>query len=170
MKLLLKEDVGGLGICGDEVEVKDGYGRNYLVPQGKAILATPKNMKQFNHQKSIVQARVKKAIVEAEERAKELSALSCVITKKVGDQGKLFGAVTAQDIADCVHALGAALDRKKIQMGDPIKTLGDFQVVYKLHPKVTAQIKVSVVAENVVEEVSAEATEEATEEKNEAEA
>ncbi|PIR01040.1 MAG: 50S ribosomal protein L9 [Nitrospinae bacterium CG11_big_fil_rev_8_21_14_0_20_45_15] len=148
MKLLLKENIDGLGDCGDEVEVKDGYGRNYLVPQGLAIQATPKNLKQFNHQKSIVQGRLRKAKVGAEERALEISKIVCIITKKIGDHGKLFGSVTAQDIADFLHGKGIAVDRKKIHLDEPIRTLGEFKAPYKLHPEVIAQISVTVVAEN----------------------
>ena len=90
MKLLLKEDVTGLGFCGDEVEVKDGYGRNFLIPNGKALLATPKNLKQFKHQKSIVNGRLKKVKAAADVLAQEIGKVTCTLRKKVGDQGETF--------------------------------------------------------------------------------
>ncbi len=161
MKVLLKEDVDGLGHCGDEVTVKDGYGRNYLVPQGKAILATPKNVRAFTHQKAIVQGRLKKLVNSAEAQAAEIGKITCTVTKKAGEQGKLFGAVTAQEIASLLQAQGVEIDRRKIQLGDPIKALGEFKVPVKLHPQVVAQINVHVIAENVPaeEETAAEAPE-----------
>jgi len=162
MKVLLKEDVDGLGSCGDEVTVKDGYGRNYLVPQGKAILATPKNVRAFAHQKAIVQGRLKKLVNSAEERAAEISKLTVTVTKKSGEQGKLYGAVTAQDIASGLAGQGVEIDRRKILLGEPIKALGQFKVPLKLHAQVTAEINVHVVAEaepEAAEEAEAPAAE-----------
>ncbi len=147
MKLLLKEDVENLGNCGDEVEVKGGYGRNFLIPQGKALLATPKNVKQFAHQKSIVQRKTQKLIGEAKDFADEIAKVQCTVKKKVGEQGKLFGSVTVQNIHDLLHENGIEIDRRKIQMPDPIKSLGDYKIPIKLHPEVTAEINLSVVAE-----------------------
>ena len=158
MKLLLKEDVQNLGVCGDEVEVKGGYGRNFLIPQGKALLATPKNVKQFAHQKSIVQAKTKKFIDAAKVVADEISKVKCEIKKKVGEQGKLFGSVTAQNIHDLLSEGGVEIDRRKIQLAEPIKTLGDYKIPVKLHPAVTAEINLSVVAEVVATEEVAEET------------
>ncbi|GJL79759.1 MAG: 50S ribosomal protein L9 [Nitrospinaceae bacterium] len=145
MKLLLKEDVEGLGYCGDEVSVRDGYGRNYLVPQGKAIHATPKNIKQFNHQKMLVQGKVKKIIGSATALAEEIGKVTCTIKKKVGEQGKLYGSVTTQEIAEVLRSNGIEVDKRKIHPAEPIRSLGDFEVPVKLHTEVTAQIKVSVV-------------------------
>lgn len=147
MKLLLKEDVENLGNCGDEVEVKGGYGRNYLIPQGKAILATPKNVKQFAHQRNIVQGKLNKLIKAAGVIAGEIGKVSCSVKKKVGEQGKLFGSVTAQNIHDLLREKGVEIDKRKIQLDEPIKTLGDFKIPVKLHPQVTAEISLSVVAE-----------------------
>ena len=150
MKLLLKEDVTGLGFCGDEVEVKDGYGRNFLIPNGKALLATPKNLKQFKHQKSIVNGRLKKVKAAADALAQEIEKVTCTLKKKVGDQGKLFGSVTTQEISESLRAQGVELDRRKIQLGEPIKSPGDFEVPIKLHPDVTAKVKVIVMQEETV--------------------
>ena len=161
MKLLLKENVDGLGFCGDEVTVKDGYGRNYLIPQGKALLATPKNLKQFNHQKKIVQGKLKKIVGSASALAEEIAKVTCVIKKKVGEQGKLFGSVTTQEIAESLRAKGIEVDRRKILPAEPIKALGEYKIPVKLHPEVTAQIPVSVVAdkEAAPEPVAAEPAE-----------
>ena len=150
MKLLLKEDVTGLGFCGDEVEVKDGYGRNFLIPNGKALLATPKNLKQFKHQKSIVSGRLKKVKAAADALAQEIGKVTCTLKKKVGDQGKLFGSVTTQEISESLRAQGVELDRRKIQLDDPIKSPGDFEVSVKLHSDVTAKVKVIVMQEETV--------------------
>ena len=163
MKLLLKEDVEGLGDCGDEVTVKDGYGRNFLIPKGKAILATPRNVKQFNHQKSIVQGRLKKVILAAKGRAGEISQVSCTITKKAGEQGKLFGSVTTQEIVEQLRSKGVEIDRRKIQLKEPIKSLGEYQVPIKLHQEVMAEIKVIVVATVEPEKEKEPDAEEATE-------
>jgi large subunit ribosomal protein L9 len=151
MKLLLKEDVDGLGFCGEEVEVKDGYGRNFLVPKGKALLATPNNLKAFNHQKRMVQAKVKKVTGIAQEVADKISAVTIQIKKKMGDGGKMFGAVTAQEISDLLKAKGIDIDRRKIQIQDPIKKAGEYSIPAKLHPEVTAEIKLTVEGEKVVE-------------------
>ena len=151
MKLLLKEDVDGLGFCGEEVEVKDGYGRNFLIPKGKALLATPNNLKAFNHQKRIVQAKVKKVTGIAQEVSDKISAVTIQIKKKMGDSGKMFGAVTAQEISDLLKAKGIDIDRRKIQIQEPIKKAGEYSIAAKLHPEVTAEIKLTVEGEKVVE-------------------
>ena len=154
MKLLLKEDVHGLGSCGDEVEVKSGYGKNFLIPNGRAIVATPKNLKQFNHQKSIIQGRLKKIKISAEVQALEIGKALCIFKKKTGDNGKIFGAVTTQDISESLRSHGVELDRRKLQLKEPIKSLGDFEVPVKLHPDVTVAVKVTVVQEEVESKVS----------------
>ena len=162
MKVLLKEDIPKLGSVGDEVEVKDGYGRNFLIPTGKALMATPKNLKQFRHQKSIVDHKVKKFKGVAQGVADQLAKLSLSVKKKVGEQGKLFGAVTSQEIAELVSAQGISIDRRKIQLGEPIKSLGEFKVPIKLHPEITAEITLTVSADEAApapkaKEASAEA-------------
>ncbi len=147
MKLLLKEDVENVGSVGDEVEVKDGFGRNFLIPSGKAILATPRNLKAFTHQKNVVKAKYRKFKNAAEETASKISSISCEFVKKVGDTGKLFGSVTSQDIADSMSKQGVDIDKRKIQLKEPIKALGDFTASYKVHPEVTAEIKIKVTKE-----------------------
>ena len=162
MKLLLKEDVDGLGFCGDEVEVKDGYGRNFLIPKGKALLATPNNLKAFNHQKRIVQAKVKKVTSIAQGVADEISKATLQTKKKMGEGGKMFGSVTAQEISDLLKSKGIEIDRRKIQMQEPIKKAGEFAIPVKLHPEVTGQIKLIVEGEKVEEKIETEEKKEAT--------
>ena len=166
MKLLLKEDVDGLGFCGDEVDVKDGYGRNFLIPKGKALLATPNNIKAFNHQKRVVQARVNKVVAEAQAVADEIAKVSCSVKKKVGDTGKMFGSVTAQEISDLIKSKGVDIDRRKIQIADPIKKAGEYKIPVKLHSEVMAEIKLVVEAEQEVM-ASAEPKETASEDAQE---
>ena len=156
MKLLLKEDVDGLGFCGDEVEVKDGYGRNFLIPKGKALLATPNYLKAFNHQKRIVQAKVKKVTAIAQGVADEISKATLQIKKKMGEGGKMFGSVTAQEISGLLKSKGIEIDRRKIQMQEPIKKAGEFTVPVKLHPEVTGQIKLIVEGEKAEEKMENE--------------
>ena len=155
MKLLLKEDVDGLGFCGDEVEVKDGYGRNFLVPKGKALLATPNNLKAFNHQKRVVQGKVTKVIAAAQSVADEIAKVTCLVKKKVGDTGKMFGSVTAQEVADLLKGQGVEVDRRKIQIAEPIKKAGEYKIPVKLHSEVTAEIKLVVEGEQDATEAAA---------------
>ena len=163
MKLLLKEDVDGLGFCGDEVEVKDGFGRNFLIPKGKALLATPNNLKAFNHQKRVVQSKVKKVIATVQAIADEIAKVTCTVKKKIGDTGKMFGSVTAQEIADLLKVQGVDIDRRKIQITEPIKKAGEYKIPVKLHTEVTAEIKLVVEAEQEVVEPTEEPAEHAPE-------
>ena len=158
MKLLLKVDIPGLGDCGDSVEVKDGYGKNFLIPKGQAILATPKNLKQFNHQKNIVQDRLKKEKISAVAQARDIEKITCLFKKKAGDNGKLFGTVTTQEISENLRMQGVELDRKKLQLKEPIKSLGDYDLSVKLHPEITATIKIMVEQDTV--EVASESSKE----------
>jgi large subunit ribosomal protein L9 len=153
MKLLLKEDVDGLGFCGDEVEVKDGYGRNFLIPKGKALLATPNNLKAFNHQKLVVQGKVTKVIAAAQAVADEIAKVTCLVKKKVGDTGKMFGSVTAQEVADLLKGQGVEIDRRKIQIAEPIKKAGEYKIPVKIHSEVTAEIQLVVEGEQEAAEV-----------------
>jgi large subunit ribosomal protein L9 len=144
MELLLREDVENLGARGDLVKVKLGYGRNYLLPQGLAIQATPANIKQIEMQR---RALLKKAAVErdsAKGQAELLEGLSLEFIRKVGDHGMLYGSVTSMDIAEGLANQGYEVERKRIQLRDPIKEPGEFDVAIKLHREVTASVKVIV--------------------------
>jgi large subunit ribosomal protein L9 len=147
MQVILLEDVSSLGKAGDLVKVSDGYGRNYLVPQKKAILATEKNIKTLDHQKRLVQHRMAKTKKDIQKMAQEIESLSCTFAKAVGESGKLFGSVTSMEIEAFLKENGLEVDRKKIHLEEPIKSVGMYTVPIKLHSDVTAQLKVWVVQE-----------------------
>lgn len=147
MQVILREDIDKLGKIGDTIKVKDGYARNYLIPMKKAIEATSKNMKALEHAKKMVNDRLRKLKKEASSVADTIRDLSITIKAKVGEEGKLFGSVTTMDIAEAAKAQGVKIDKRKIQLEEPIKRIGDHTVPVKLHSDVTAEIRVSVVAE-----------------------
>ena len=147
MQVILLENVPSLGKAGDQVKVSDGYGRNYLIPKKKAVLATEKSLKVIEHQKRQVQQRMEKAKKDAEKMAQQIAKFSCTFTKTIGESGKLFGSITSMDIESYLKENGMQIDRKKISLEEPIKNLGMFTVPIKLHPEVTAHLKVWVVQE-----------------------
>ena len=147
MQIILLENIPSLGKAGDLVKVSDGYGRNYLIPQKKAILATEKSLKVIEHQKRQVQQRMEKAKKDAEKLGQRIEKLSCTFAKTVGESGKLFGSVTSMDIENYLKENGIEVDRKKVSLEEPIKNLGVFTVPIKLHPEVTTHLKVWVVQE-----------------------
>jgi large subunit ribosomal protein L9 len=147
MQVILLENVPSLGKAGDLVKVSDGYGRNYLIPKKKALLATEKSLKVVEHQKRQVQQRLEKGRKDAEKLGQQIEQLSCTFAKAVGESGKLFGSVTSMDIENYLKENSIEVDRKKISLEEPIKNLGMFTVPIKLSAEVTAQLKVWVVQE-----------------------
>ena len=147
MKLILREDVYNLGKGGELVEVKPGYGRNYLIPRGLAVLANPKNIREVEHQKAVAAAKAAKLKASAEAIAKRLSDTPLSFKRKVGEQDKLYGSVTAMDLAEALAGRGVQIDRRSIDLSEPLKTLGDFEVGVKLHSEVVGKVKVKVEAE-----------------------
>jgi len=147
MKVILREDIDGLGKSGELVTVKDGFGRNFLLPRKKAVLASEQNMRQLEHEKSVITARNAKLKGAAEEQAKKVGAIKVTIKRKVGEQDKLFGSVTALDIAEAIAAQGQQVDRRGIHLPEPIKTVGSHEVELRLHRDVVAKLKVEVVPE-----------------------
>jgi len=147
MQVILLENIPSLGKAGDEVKVSDGYGRNYLIPKKKAMLATEKSLKVIEHQKRQVQQRLEKAKRDAEKIAQHIATLSCTFAKTIGESGKLFGSVTSMDIENYLKENGMEVDRKNISLEEPIKNIGMVTVPIKLHPEVTAHLKVWVVQE-----------------------
>jgi large subunit ribosomal protein L9 len=147
MQVILLEDVSTLGKAGDLVKVSDGYGRNYLIPQKKAVPATEKSIKSLDHQKRLVQHRMAKVKKDVQKIAEEITGLSCTLTRAVGESGKLFGSVTSMDLEAYLKNNGLEIDRKKILLDEPIKSVGMFTVPIKLHSDVIAQLKVWVVQE-----------------------
>jgi len=144
MKVILREDVKDLGIMGTVIDVANGYGRNYLIPKNLAVEANPKNIKQLEHEKNIILAKAKKIRKSAEDSAEELSKLSISIEAKSGEEDKLFGSVTAKDIAEEIAKHGIDVDKRKIILEEPIKHLGSYDVAVKVHHDVTAKIKLEV--------------------------
>jgi large subunit ribosomal protein L9 len=144
MKVILREDVENLGKGGEIVDVKPGYGRNYLLPRGLAVTANPKNVREVEHQKQIASAKAAKLKASAEAIAKRLADTPVVLRRKVGEQDKLYGSVTALDVAEALAARGLQIDRRSIDLSDPIKTTGEFDVPVKLHREVVGKAKVKV--------------------------
>jgi len=147
MKVILREDVEKLGKAGEVVKVADGYGRNYLIPRNLAAVANVRNMKALDHNRRVIETRARKARKSAEETAAVLSAKSVSIAARAGEEGKLFGAITSRDIAEALAKEGVTVDRKAIQLADPIKQLGDYRVKVRVAADVVPEISVSVVSE-----------------------
>ena len=147
MKVILTEEVEAVGQPGDLLNVKDGYARNYLLPNNKAVQATTQNMKQLEHQKRQIGEKLSKIKSEAEKLSKKLGQISCTITKPAGEEDKLFGSVTSSDIYESLNNEGIEIDKKKIVLDEPLKKLGIFNIPVKLHPEITATLKVWVVKE-----------------------
>ena len=147
MQVILREDIDKLGKIGDLIKVKEGYGRNFLIPMKKAIEATPKNVNAMEHARKMVSDRLRKLKKEAAADAENIKALALTIRAKAGEEGKLFGSVTSMDIAEAAAARGVKVDKRKIHLEEPIKRLGEFTVPVKLHADVVVDLKVTVVAE-----------------------
>ena len=154
MEVILKEDVANLGHRGDVVKVADGYGRNFLLPRKLALQATQANKAVIEQMKSAAARRFASEKAQAEELVAKLGPLTLSFTRKSGENGQLFGSVTSADVAGELTAKGFEVDRRKIQLTDPLKSLGEYTVAIKLHREVTAHVKVVVAAE-AGEEVSA---------------
>ena len=150
MKVILKEDVDNLGDMGNVVEVKNGYGRNYLIPRDLAVEANTKNIKQLEHQKKLLQSKIKKVKQEGETLAEKISAISISIEVKSGEEGKLFGSVTSKDIAEAIAEQGVEIDKRKINLSEPIKRLGEYEISVKVRQDVLATVKLEVKSSEVV--------------------
>lgn len=153
MEVILKEDVNNLGHRGDVVKVADGYGRNFLLPKKLALEANAANKAVIEQMKASAVRKSAKEKTEAEALVAQLDSLSLSFKRKVGENDHLFGSVTSADIAAQLESKGFAIDRRKLQLEEPLKSLGEFHVPVKLHREVTALLKVSVVRE---EEAAAE--------------
>ena len=148
MKLILRADVENLGSLGDVVEVKAGYGRNFLLPQGLAMVASPSNLKSFEQERKKLQARMDAVRADAQALQARLEALEVVIPMHVGDNDKLYGSVTTTIIGDALAALGVEVDRRRILMDAPIRTLGEHPVRVRLHASVIALVPVKVISDH----------------------
>src|SRR6266705_2424467 len=147
MQIVLKEDIEKLGQRGEIVKVADGYARNYLLPLGKALPATPGNRKVIEREKRRYVVHLTKEREENEALSRRIQALSLTLVRKVGESDVLYGSVTSGDIAEALSKEGVVVDKRRIQLADPIKSLGIYTIPIRLHPEVTAEVKVWVVKE-----------------------
>jgi large subunit ribosomal protein L9 len=148
MQVILLEKIGKLGNLGDQVNVKAGYGRNFLIPFGKAVPATEANVAAFETRRAELEAAAAAKLAEATARAEKLAELSVTIEANVGEGGKLFGSIGTRDIADAVNAAGAEIDKSEVRMPEgPIREIGSYDVAVQLHSDVIQTVSVTVVAE-----------------------
>jgi large subunit ribosomal protein L9 len=148
MEVILLEKIKNLGALGAKVNVKPGYGRNFLIPQGKAVPATEKNVAEFDARRAELERKANEQLGEAQARAERVGALAVVIAAKAGDEGKLFGSVGTSTIAEAISKLGEAVDKSEVRLPNgALRSTGDYDIDLQLHPEVTVTVKVTVVAE-----------------------
>jgi large subunit ribosomal protein L9 len=168
MKIILTQDVEKLGSLGDELEVKPGYARNFLIPQGKAVPVTRDNIKSIAHKRSLLDKQRADAISKSKDLAAKIESAEIEFKMKSGDSGKLFGSVTLKHIYEALDEKGIELDRKKLTLVSPIKSLGKHEIIVRLHTEVTAKLIVTVTPESIEKtpsenEGEGEVTEDSTE-------
>jgi large subunit ribosomal protein L9 len=147
IEVILRDDIKTLGRAGEMVRVKPGYARNYLLPQGLAYEATEGNKKRIAAESRVRDVRNQAERTEAERLASTLSGVSLTLSGKAGEEGKLFGSITSQDIADALARQGHTIDKRRIELEHPIKAIGEHAVTVRLHPEVNAELRVSVISE-----------------------
>lgn len=148
MEVILLEKIGKLGNLGDKVSVKNGFGRNYLVLQGKAVPATEANVAKFEERRAELEAAAAETLAAATARAEGLNEKEITITAKCGDEGKLFGSIGTRDIADAITAAGAEVCKSEVRLPEgALRSIGEFDIAIQLHPEVTSVVKLSVVGE-----------------------
>ena len=146
MDVILLEKVQNLGNIGDQVKVRGGYGRNFLVPQGKAVPASDENVKIFEEKKAELEAKAAEKLAAAETRAEQLKEVAVQITSKAGDEGKLYCSIGTRDIADAIVSAGVEVSKNEINMPEGvIRNIGDFEINVQLHPDVSVKLNVSVI-------------------------
>jgi large subunit ribosomal protein L9 len=148
MKVILKVNVDSLGKAGEMIKVADGYARNYLIPKGLAVEASNWSMKALEHEKSRIMKKIETDRKKAEVMVEKIQGVTCTISRRVGEQDKLFGSVTTKDIESSLIEQGIEIERKMIILEEPIKSLGEFPVKIKFQPGITAEITVTVVGES----------------------
>ena len=147
MKVILKETIDSLGIIGSEVSVADGYARNYLLPQGKAVPATPQYRRVLEHEKAKLELQIAKEKEIAQQMAQKLEAVSCQISAKVHEADRLYGSVTVRDIADALAKQDIQVEKRMLLLKEPIKTIGTFKVPIRVYKEVEPEITVTIVPE-----------------------
>jgi len=146
--VILLKKVGHLGELGEKVSVRSGYGRNYLIPSGYAVPATEANLKAFEERRAQLEKEAAEGLAAAESRREKLEGLTVTVTRKAGDEGRLFGSVGTQDIAAAVQEMGIALQRQEVRLPEgPFRVAGEYEVVLHLHAEVDATIQLEVIAE-----------------------
>ncbi len=147
MKVILTETINSLGVIGSETDVAKGYARNYLLPQGKALLATPQNRKKLEQEKTKFELQIAKEREVAERMAERLEGVTCTIAEKVSEEDRLYGSVTVRDIINALARQGIGVEKRMVLLTEPIKTLGTFQVPIRVYKGVEPEITVEVVPE-----------------------
>ena len=147
MKVILKENIESLGKIGDLIKVADGYARNFLIPKGMAVEASGKNVRVLEHEKQVVASQAEKERKKAEAMIEKVAAVECTMARRLGAQEKMFGSITAKDIATALKGCGIEVDRKNIVLDEPIRALGDYAIKIKLHPGIAAEFQLHVVEE-----------------------
>ncbi|MBE2898367.1 50S ribosomal protein L9 [Pasteurellaceae bacterium 20609_3] len=149
MQIILLDKIVHLGNVGDQVNVKAGFARNFLIPQGKAVMATAENIAHFESRRAELEAKVAKELAQAQERAEKIAALGSVtIASKAGDEGRLFGSIGTRDISDAIKAAGVEVEKSEVRLSEgPLRTIGEHEVRFQLHGEVFTQLIVNVVAE-----------------------
>jgi large subunit ribosomal protein L9 len=145
IKVVLQKDVDNLGAGGDVVRVRPGHARNFLIPRGLAVPATPANLLRVGDLKKAALVDAQKSLADAKEQQQKIEAVAVKVERAVGDEGKMYGSVTGRDIELAFAAVGVTIDRKRLLLPEPLKTLGLSEVQIKLHPEVTAKLRVEVV-------------------------
>jgi large subunit ribosomal protein L9 len=147
MKVILTQTIDSLGMIGSEADVAKGYARNYLIPQGKAVLATPQNRKKLEKEKTKFDLQIAKEREVAEQMAQRLEGVKCTIAEKVSEEDRLYGSVTARDIINALAKQGIEVEKRMVLLSEPIKSLGSFQVPLRVYKGVEPEITVEVVPE-----------------------
>ena len=148
MDVILLEKVANLGSLGDKVKVKAGYGRNFLLPYGKAVAATADNLKAFEERRAELEKAAAEKLSAAQARGEALEGASVTITSKAGEEGKLFGSIGVRDIADAITATGTDVEKSEVRLPEgPLRVVGEYEIELQLHSDVTVQINLAVVAE-----------------------
>ncbi|WP_166269242.1 50S ribosomal protein L9 [Marinobacter caseinilyticus] len=147
MEVILLEKVANLGTLGDKVKVKSGYGRNFLVPYGKAVPATQTNLKAFEERRAELEKAAADKLASAQARAEALTGTSFTISSKAGDEGKLFGSIGVRDIADAITTGGTEVEKSEVRLPEgPLRVVGEYDIELQLHSDVTVEVKLAVVA------------------------
>ena len=149
MEVILLENIGNLGALGDKVDVKAGFGRNYLIPQGKAVPANEANVAEFEARRAELEAAAAQSLTEAEKRAEAINALGLIsIPANAGEEGKLFGSIGTRDIAEAIAAAGCEVDKSEVRLPEgALRELGEYEIAIQVHGEVTAMVAVAVIPE-----------------------